>query len=73
MSLKQIRTINEVLRELMDILTDSEVGGFLHLAEEPDPENDNPGTTYGEMNLLLNVYTAITNTFHYGKLRKKKA
>ena len=72
MSLKQIRTINEILRELKDILTDSEAGDFLHLAEEPDSEHDNPGTTYGEMNLLLNIYTVTTNTFSYGCLRKKK-
>ena len=72
MSLKQIRTINEVLRELRDIFTDSEAGEFLHLAEEPDPEHDNPGTTYGEMDFLLSAYSVTANTFRYGGLRTKK-
>ena len=73
MSLKQIRTINEILRELRDIFTGSESDPFLHLAEEPDPDHDNPGTTYGEMNLLLSAYHVTANAFHYGELRKKKA
>ena len=72
MTQKQIQTINELLRELKDFFKDSETENYLHLAEEPDETTDNPGTTNGEMALLLYAYDKTTSTFLYHGLRKNK-
>ncbi len=72
MSLKQIRTINEVLSELRDFFTGSESDHLLHLAEEPDEKTDTPGTTNGEMALLISAYQITANTYQYGKLRPRR-
>ena len=68
---KQIRTINELLLEIQSLFAGSEVDDFLHLAEEPDEKTDTPGTTYGEMALLLNTYRGMLHHFDIGKLRYK--
>ena len=71
MSGKQIRTINEVLGELKAFFAGCETEDYLHLAEEPDPEGGDPGTTCGEMSLLLGAYLHTVNAYLYHKLRKK--
>ncbi len=71
MSLKQVRMINEVLQDLKTTFKGSEAEDFLHLAEEPDKGKDIPGTTYGEMALLLNTYNDMINHFISGKMRTK--
>ncbi len=75
MSLKQIRTINEVLRELRKLFEDTEAEEYLHLAEEPaeseEGKEDNPGTTYGEMALLLSAYDQTITAFQIGRLYYK--
>ena len=52
MTLNQIRMINSLLSEIREIFQGCESEEYLQLAEEPDPESqddDNYGTTYGEM------------------------
>lgn len=71
MSLRQIRTINEILQELVDLFKGSEVEELLHLAEEPDKDGNNPGTTYGEMALLLNAYSSMLEYYTLGRLQTK--
>lgn len=71
MTRKQIRTINQILGELKDFFTGCETDDLLHLAEEPDPENDNPGTTNGEMALLISAYQFTINAFRLDELRNK--
>lgn len=69
----QIRTINEVLREIRGLFEKSEFYEYLHLAEEPienDLEN-HPGTTYGEMALLLSAYDGIVVHYQFRKLFEK--
>lgn len=73
MTQKQIQTINEVLSELKDFFTGSESDNLLHLAEEPDPDHDIPGTTNGEMDLLLSAYHITLSAFLYSSLRAKKS
>ena len=72
MSPKQIRTINEILSELRDYFTGSETDHLLHLAEEPDESTGNPGTTNGEMALLISAYQITANTYRYDELRPRK-
>lgn len=71
MTPKQIRTINEVLGELKPFFAGCETDSLLHLAEEPDPTTDNPGTTNGEMALLISAYQYTINAYQYDELRKK--
>ena len=71
MTPKQIRTINELLSELRTILAGCETEDYLHLAEEPDPTTNTPGTTNGEMALLLSAYQYTLHAYRYGGLRKK--
>ncbi len=71
MSIRQIRTINEPLQELRELFNGSEAEDLLHLADEPDADNQDSGTTYGEMALLLNAYSSMLNSFTIGKLRTK--
>lgn len=71
MTRKQIRTINEVLGELKPFFAGCETDSLLHLAEEPDPTTDNPGTTNGEMALLISAYQYTINAYRYDELRKK--
>ncbi len=72
MSLRQIRTINEILGELRTELKGSEVEDYLHLAEEPREESDEPtGTTYGEMVLILNTYECTLSALSLNRLRMK--
>ncbi len=58
MRITEIRTINEILRELKDLFSNSNASGYLHLAEEPreDDLEHFPGTTYSEMDILLTAY-----------------
>lgn len=72
MSKKQIRTINELLSELRDFFANSETESYLHLAEEPDEASDTPGTTNGEMALLLTAYRYTTTAYLCNDLRKKQ-
>lgn len=72
MTKKQIQTINELLKELRDFFTNTETEPYLHLAEEPDEETSNPGTTNGEMALLLTAYKHTTSAYFYKGLRKKQ-
>lgn len=69
MTKKQIQTINEILSELKNFFSGCETDYLLHLAEEPD--NDNPGTTNGEMALLISAYQYTINAYRYDELREK--
>ena len=71
MSIRQIRTINELLQELRDLFRGSEAEDLLHLAEEPKEDEPASGTTYGEMALLLNAYECMLTAFAVGRLRNK--
>ena len=72
MSLKQIQTINEVLREIKTILTGYESEDYLHLGEEPDPEKFIPGTSYAEMAILLSTFRSVLCAYEDGSLRQKQ-
>lgn len=71
MSPNQIRTINELLKELQAMFAGSEMEDYLKLAEEPT-DNNKTGTTYGEMALILSAYHWTMATYRHGKLRKKR-
>ncbi len=73
MRFSQIRTINEVLQELRKNFSDTEAEDYLHLAEEPreDDLEHYPGTTYGEMAILLSAYTCTISAFRYDHLYRK--
>lgn len=72
MTQKQIQTINQILSELKEFFTGCETDNLLHLAEEPDPTTDTPGTTNGEMALLLSAYQFTINAYKFDELRNKK-
>lgn len=69
----QIHTINEVLRELRDLFSASAAGEYLHLAEEPreDDLEHHPGTTYGEMAILLQPYDWTVSAYQMNYLYEK--
>ena len=73
MTPKEIRTINEILRELQEAFQGTDAEDYLHLAEEPDEEDreNHPGTTYGEMSLLLSAFQWSISAFQYGNLYLK--
>jgi hypothetical protein len=71
MSLREIRTINEILEELKNQFQNNEIENYLHLAQEPDETTNTPATTYGEMSLLLNAYRNMLHQFTLGRLRMK--
>ncbi len=66
----QIRTINEILEELKTLFKGTEAEDYLHLAAEPreDDLEHHPGTTYGEMAILLTAYTHTINACRYNRL-----
>ncbi len=69
----QVQTINRILSELRDYFSGSDAEDYLQLAPEPveqDLEN-HPGTTYGEMDLLLSAYSNTIHTFRFGHLYYK--
>lgn len=70
MRLTQIRAINEILDELRNYFAGSESERYLHLAEEPreDDLEHHPGTTYGEMDILLTAYRWTVHAFRYKSL-----
>ena len=70
MRLTQIRMINEILKELQEWFAGTEAEDYLHLAEEPreDDLEHHPGTTYGEMAILLSAYTHTVSACRYGRL-----
>ena len=70
MRLTQIRAINEILDELRHYFAGSESENYLHLAEEPreDDLEHHPGTTYGEMDILLAAYRWTIHAFRYNSL-----
>ena len=65
----QLRRINEVLRELKDFFSDTDVADYLELAEEPaeDGEDENI-LTYADMEILLHAYTRVLDDYWFGKL-----
>jgi hypothetical protein len=69
----QIQRINKLLEELRDYFSGSESADYLHLAEEPRREDleHYPGTTYGEMDVLLAAYKCTVQAFLYGELYEK--
>jgi len=73
MRLTQIRAINEILDELRNYFAGSESERYLHLAEEPreDDLEHHPGTTYGEMDILLTAYRWTVHAFRYKSLYTK--
>ena len=74
MTLRQIRMINNLLSELREIFKGCESEEYLQLAEEPDPESqddDNYGTTYGEMAILLQNYSYTLHAYDCGRLYYK--
>lgn len=75
MSLRQIKTINEILKELKYYFSTSNAADYLHLAEEPreDDLEHYPGTTYGEMALLLDAYLCTHTAFKSDKLYERNA
>ena len=70
----QIRTINEILKELRDYFSGSNAADYLHLAEEPheDDLEHFPGTTYGEMAVLLAAYSSTLHMFSMEALYEKQ-
>ncbi len=70
MRLTQIRTINEILKELREWFAGTEAEDYFHLAEEPweDDLEHHPGTTYGEMAILLSAYTHTIYACRHRKL-----
>lgn len=74
MTLRQIRMINNLLAEIREIFKGCESEEYLQLAEEPDPESqddDNYGTTYGEMAILLQNYNYTLHAYDCGRLYYK--
>ena len=74
MTLHQIRMINSLLAEIREIFQGCESEEYLQLAEEPDPDNqddDNYGTTYGEMAILLQNYSYTLHAHDCGRLYYK--
>ncbi len=73
MSFRQIQMINELLRELREQVAGSNASDYLQLAEEPVREDlqNHPGTTYGEMALILCSYYYTIRAFQHGKLYEK--
>ncbi len=70
MRITQIRTINEILKELQTLFKGTEAEDYLHLAAEPheDDLEHHPGTTYGEMAILLSAYTHTINACRGNRL-----
>lgn len=74
MTLRQIRTINELLSELKTYVEGSAAEKYLRLAEEPkdtDEESELSGTTYGEMALLLDAYESTIHAYRYSTLKAR--
>jgi len=73
MSLKQIRTVNEILDEIRSKVANTDAEDVLHLAEEPrmDDLENHPGTTYSEMALILSAYQHISSLYTLGRLYMK--
>lgn len=67
MSLREIQTFNALFSELRTFFTNTEAEDYLKLAEEPQGE-DHPGTTYGEMILLISAYRCAFNAYKWGNL-----
>lgn len=69
----QIRAINDVLTKIRAFFAGTEAEDFLQLAEEPreDDLEHHPGTSYGEMDILLGAYMATIHTYEYGILYNK--
>ena len=70
----QIRHINEILQEIREMLAGSNASRCLHLAEEPreDDLEHYPGTTYGEMDILLNAYGWAMSACRYNRLYEEE-
>ena len=74
MSKRQIQTINEIMEEIREYFSTSSAAEYLHLAEEPQEEDleNHPGTTYGEMALLLSAYRYTMHAYECGHLYMKE-
>ena len=70
MKLTQIHLINEILQEIRGLLAGSNASKYLHLAAEPQADDleHHPGTTYGEMDTLLNAYGWAINAYRNNRL-----
>ena len=70
MKLTQIHLINEILQEIRGLLAGSNASKYLHLAAEPQADDleHHPGTTYGEMDTLLNAYGWAINAYRFNRL-----
>lgn len=70
MRITQIRAINEILEELQTLFKGTEAEDYLHLAAEPQEDDleHHPGTTYGEMAILLSAYTHTINACRGNRL-----
>ena len=74
MSPKEVRTINTLLVEFKNFFKDSETEEYLLLAEEPVVNAEGEligGTTYGEMELLMNAFHWTIVAYKYGNLNAK--
>ena len=78
MTVGQVRIINELLSEIREYLAGCETEKYLKLAEEPAEEKegengeDHPGTTYCEMDLILDAYYYTLAASRSGSLWKRK-
>ena len=70
MTLRQIRSVNNVLSELRNYFAGTDAAEYLELAEEPDYEDreNHPGTTYGEMAIILQAYLCTIDAYNSRQL-----
>lgn len=78
LTLYQIRRINELLAEVMDILSDYDTGTFLRLAEEPTEDNTDTKNntnkqpiTYADMAILLSAFYCTMFSYRTHQLWRK--
>lgn len=78
LTLYQIRRINELLAEVMDILSDYDTGTFLRLAEEPTEDNtdtkentNKQPITYADMAILLSAFYCTMFSYRTHQLWRK--
>ena len=73
MSFRQIQMINNLLKKIRTYFTGSNAEDFLQLAEEPIREDlaNHPGTTYGEMAIILSPYSHAIHAYKWETLWAK--
>ena len=79
MSRREIRKINELLSEIRETFRGCETEEYLTLANEPSPPDsdhkdseEEQGTTYGEMAIILRTYHCTMHAFSCGRLHMKE-